>query len=228
MAFLSSVVSRPWNDPRMQPNHTPASTSGQTAPPPSPMNAYAPQPNPPQRATPNFTAAQPYGREMKIGDPVQYSPGLNNVRRGPYAPPAASAQQQAPRPSNSAFADAWNVSMKGNTAAQPARTFGGGGLGNLAYMPDSARPAPFTSHSIGPDGRQVSQRESLNNRDAFISALIQDNARHAARSGVYQGQGNPPPGFMAPPPPPNFAALWGGAQNAVNNGWRSPVSGLWG
>jgi hypothetical protein len=110
----------------------------------------------------------------------------------------------------------------------PARTFGGGGAGNMAYMPDNARPAPFTSYAIGPDGRQVSQQQSLNSRDALISALIQDNAQHAGRSGVYQGRGNPPPEFMAPPPPPNIPALWGQAQNAVSNGWVSPAAGLWG
>ncbi len=142
---------------------------------------------------------------------------------------AEAPQQQAPRPSNSAFADAWNFSMEGNASRMaPARTFGGGGAGNMAYMPDNARPAPFTSYAIGPDGRQVSQQQSLNNRDALISALIQDNAQHAGRSGVYQGRGNPPPEFMAPPPPPNIPALWGQAQNAVSNGWVSPVAGLWG
>jgi hypothetical protein len=142
---------------------------------------------------------------------------------------AEAPQQQAPRPSNSAFADAWNFSMEGNASRMaPARTFGGGGAGNMAYMPDNARPAPFTSHSIGPDGRQVSQQQSLNSRDAFIASLIQDNAQHAGRSGVYQGRGNPPPGFMAPPPPPNIPALWGQAQNAVSNGWVSPAAGLWG
>jgi hypothetical protein len=142
---------------------------------------------------------------------------------------AQAPQQQAPRPSNSAFADAWNFSMEGNASRMaPARTFGGGGAGNLAYMPDNARPAPFTSYAIGPDGRQVSQQQSLNNRDALISALIQDNAQHAGRSGVYQGRGNPPPEFMAPPPPPNIPALWGQAQNAVSNGWVSPAAGLWG
>jgi hypothetical protein len=90
-------------------------------------------------------------------------------------------------------------------------------------MPDNARPDPFTSYSIGPDGRQVSQQQSLNNRDAFIASLIQDNAQHAGRSGVRGGYGG-----AAPPPPPNIAALWGQSQNAVNNGWVSPAAGLWG
>ncbi len=160
-------------------------------------------------------AAPQSGRAQSIQEPSQGTP---------YTP-----QQQGPRPSNSAFADAWNFSMEGNASRMaPARTFGGGGAGNLAYMPDNARPDPFTSYAIGPDGRQVSQQQSLNNRDALISALIQDNAQHAGRSGVYQGRGNPPPGFMAPPPPPNIPALWGQAQNAVNNGWVSPAAGLWG
>jgi hypothetical protein len=178
----------------------------------------------------------PYGGQAPDDGFIDFNRWRNGTAGGPSpgnrnfgTAPAASAQQQAPRPSNSAFADAWNFSMEGNASRMaPARTFGGGGPGNMAYMPDNARPDPFTSYSIGPDGRQVSQQQSLNNRDALISALIQDNAQHAGRSGVYQGRGNPPPEFMAPPPPPNIPALWGQAQNAVSNGWVSPAAGLWG
>jgi hypothetical protein len=177
--------------------------------------------------TPPAANSMILGRPNSARSAGPVAPSQPNTPR-PFGPPT-SGGQQGPRPSNSAFADAWNFSMEGNASRMaPARTFGGGGAGNLAYMPDNARPDPFTSYAIGPDGRQVSQQQSLNNRDALISALIQDNAQHAGRSGVYQGRGNPPPGFMAPPPPPNIPALWGQAQNAVNNGWVSPAAGLWG
>ena len=114
-----------------------------------------------------------------------------------------------------------------NNVFTPARSFGGGGAGNLAYMPENARPAPFSSHSVGPDGRQTSQTGALNQRDAFISELVRDNARYAGQSGVYQGQGNPPPGWGAPPQV-NVAALWGNANNAVRNGFVSPMAQFWG
>ncbi len=190
--------------------------------------------------TPPTANSMILGRPNSARSAGPVAPSQPNTPR-PFGPPTSGGQQAptpfgghggeqpAPRPSNSAFADAWNFSMEGNASRMaPARTFGGGGAGNMAYMPDNARPAPFTSYAIGPDGRQVSQQQSLNNRDALISALIQDNAQHAGRSGVYQGRGNPPPEFMAPPPPPNIPALWGQAQNAVSNGWVSPAAGLWG
>ncbi len=190
--------------------------------------------------TPPAANSMILGRPNSARSAGPVAPSQPNTPR-PFGPPTSGGQQAptpfgghggeqpAPRPSNSAFADAWNFSMEGNASRMaPARTFGGGGAGNMAYMPDNARPAPFTSYAIGPDGRQVSQQQSLNNRDALISALIQDNAQHAGRSGVYQGRGNPPPEFMAPPPPPNIPALWGQAQNAVSNGWVSPAAGLWG
>ena len=54
-------------------------------------------------------------------------------------------------------------------------------------MPDNARPAPFSSYSIGPDGRQVTQQQALADRDSFIGSLLQDNAQQAGRSGVQMG-----------------------------------------
>lgn len=114
-----------------------------------------------------------------------------------------------------------------NNVFRPAQSFGGGGLGNLAYMPDNARPAPFSSYSIGPDGRQNSPLGAINQRDAFISELIRDNARYAGQSEVYQGDGDPPPGWGAPPQV-NVAALWGNANNAVRDGFVSPMARFWG
>lgn len=135
-----------------------------------------------------------------------YQPGQANAIQ-PQS--QGSAYGQSPAPSNTAFANAWNMQMPGNRPGNmQAQSFGGGGLGNLAYMPDSHRPPPFSSYSVGPDGRQMSQQDSLAQRDQFIGAVLQDNAQAAGRSGVQEGreqyQQAPPTGGGGMPFPPQL------------------------
>jgi hypothetical protein len=158
------------------------------------------------------------------------SPWMSNTPRADSAP---RPSQPAPRPSNSAFADAWNFSMEGNASRMaPARTFGGGGAGNMAYMPGLSLPGggnfstgvtpgmpAFSMQTIGMDGRPADLQSALAQRDAFVQGLNQAGAPFAMARGLGQNIG---------PQVIDHNAIMREANNSVKAGYVNPFATYFG
>jgi hypothetical protein len=144
---------------------------------------------------PRYMAANP--------DDMPFRPGLSGDAMG------------YPRPSNTAFADAWNnAPMMGMepTSRTPAYSFGGEGPGNLAYMPDGFRPPPFQAAFRNFDG-SVTDTPLFGQRDAFIQNINDRDFQYMA--GMEQG-----------PQQYDFGGMWRQAGDMVADGWQNPLAGL--
>lgn len=166
--------------------------------------------NNPQAAAPRQMQAPSAPTNSPSMPPPVYGPGspagLGNdvVYMGQYgnsspAGPAASGG------SNTAYTRAWNAyAPPVNTTQQTAttdplrgiprnttstyrttaaRSFGGEGDGNLAYMPDDRRPAAFSAEYYDLDGQQADS-PSVNYRDALIDRINNAASQYYANSGV--------------------------------------------
>lgn len=140
-----------------------------------------------------------------------------------------AAQMAAYKPSspasNTKFTSGWNEAMKAydgtpGMKVTPAYTFGGQGIGNLAYA--SQRPEAFSSQMSGFGGQPVQPSQYMAQRDAFIQRLNEERGRQAAQSGVYYP--NEIPKFYQPSR--DFDALWKQAGDMVQDGWTNPLAGL--
>ncbi len=158
-------------------------------PPPQFDSAYA------AGTDPRYMAANP--------DDMPFRPGMRGDAMG------------YPRPSNTAFADAWNnAPMMGMepTYRTPAYSFGGEGPGNLAYMPDGYRPPPFQAAFQNFDG-SVTDTPLFGQRDALIQNINDRDFQYMA--GMEQG-----------PQQYDFGGMWRQAGDMVADGWQNPLAGL--
>lgn len=90
------------------------------------------------------------------------------------------------------------------------------------YQPQASMPEPgFKSTTYGLDGAPMSQDAFIQQRDALIQLLNDDNARYQMQSGVGPGPGS---GFQTP----DFGAMWSQAGNMVQQGWKNPFAGMFG
>jgi hypothetical protein len=133
----------------------------------------------------------------------------------PFRPGMRGDAMGYPRPSNTAFVDAWNnAPMMGMepTSRTPAYSFGGEGPGNLAYMPEGFRPPPFQAAFQNFDG-SVTDTPLFGQRDAFIQNINDRDFQYMA--GMEQGR-----------PMYDFGSMWGQAGDMVADGWQNPLAGL--
>lgn len=147
---------------------------------------------------------QPMPSQQKAPNMSAYSPQTSSRQSG--ATNMSAYANQSPRPSNTAFADAWNSAMeqRGNGVRYtPATSVVGGGQGNLAYMPPDQRPAPFTMQAYDMQGNPTSLQGQQQQRDAFISQLVN------APSTTQQY---------------DFPGMIDKANDMVQSGWTNPFS----
>lgn len=184
----------------------------------------------PQAATPSQPGAMPAYR------PGQAQPTPSGPVGSPYgdmswfvkpqsANPASGGQRPA-TPSNQEFTRGWNEAMAPyanipGVRITPARSFGGEGLGNLAYA--QSRPEPFQQSMRG-FGSQMAPNDFVAQRDAFIQRLNEERGKLSAQAGVYGNSDKP--NFYRPSR--DFGALWRQAGDMVKDGWKNPLAGLFG
>lgn len=139
------------------------------------------------------------------------------------SPPAS---QRPATPSNQDFTRGWNEAMAPyanipGVRITPAVSYGGEGLGNLAYA--QSRPEAFQQSMRG-FGSQMAPNDFVAQRDAFIQRLNEERGKLSAQAGVYGN--NDKPNFYRPSR--DFGALWKQAGDMVKDGWKNPLAGLFG
>lgn len=105
------------------------------------------------------------------------------------------------------------------TASDPRFTQQFSGAGNLAYAPPGQRPPPFQA-AYGQIGGGYAPQQNAGQRDAFISNINN-------KLGQMQQQSWASPGSVGAPQF-NFGQMWGQAGDMVQQGWQSPLAGLFG
>lgn len=93
------------------------------------------------------------------------------------------------------------------------------GWGNLAYAPPDQRPPPFQA-VYGQIGGGYSSQPNFDQRDAFISNINN-------QLGQMQQQSWARPGSVGAPQM-DLGRMWGQAGEMVQQGWQSPLAGLFG
>jgi hypothetical protein len=141
--------------------------------------------------------------------PSTYSP---NIVSGPsYAALAPSAVSALPHTMGSAYSEGYRPPAVQPTPQQPD--------GNLAYAPPYQRPPPFQA-AYGQIGGGYAPQQNAGQRDAFISNINDQLGRAQQQSWASPGSVGAPQ-F-------NFGQLWGQAGDMVQQGWQSPLAGLYG
>lgn len=94
------------------------------------------------------------------------------------------------------------------------------------FSPPSSMPQSTFSAQYGQYGTGgYAPVANTNQRDAFIQRLNDAMAGYQVNSGVYQGQGSPPPSW-GQPPQFNIPQMWSDAGTMVQSGWQNPLLGL--
>lgn len=178
---------------------------GRPASPPRDPMAYS---GGPLRAYSDYQPQGGYQQDPRIIDPWQPSappsqPGLQPIDsdRGWMQP---QPRQEYPRPTPWAFSQ-----------QQPQ------------YSPPSAMPQSTFDAQYGQygNGGGYASTPNTTQRDAFIQRLNDSMMGYQANSGVYQGQGAPPPSW-GQAPQVNIPQMWSDAGSMVQSGWQNPLMGL--
>jgi hypothetical protein len=132
----------------------------------------------------------------------------------PYQP-AIPPVSQGPQPFDYAGIPPWT---------QPSKAYERPTVWSYAQQQPQVPQSTFDAQ-YGQYGGGYASTPNTNQRDAFIQRLNDSMAGYQANSGVYQGQGAPPPSW-GQAPQVNVPQMWSDAGSMVQSGWKNPLIGL--
>lgn len=162
------------------------------------------------RAYSDYQPQGGYQQDPRIIPPWQPSappsqPGLQPIDYGGM-PPQTQQRTQYSKPTPWAYSQ---------SAPQPQYSA-------PTTMPQSSFDAQYGQYG---NGGGYASTPNIDQRDAFIQRLNDSMGGYQANSGVYLGQGAPPPSW-GQAPQFNVPQMWEDAGSMVQNGWKNPLMGL--